>query len=390
MDHRGTDATRDVPMKGRSPFCPCLKCLTLLFVISFSALWGCSPSPKGAPVAGGEGEAGKGKAGRKEEREKRQEGKDGKGEAKTEEKAEEKAEEDGEGEAEAEAEAEEKVIQAAPRPRAREALKVPSVKKASQMYPWPRKNKSYQPLSKRLRVPAGFKRVTVNKGSYAHWLRHLPLRKKGTSVRDYSGRVLGASSAHSSAVVDLDVGKRDLQQCVDTLLRLRGEYLWWRGKKNKIAFRYAGGKYFGWRHWKAGLRPKRKRRKTFFKPGGRRGSSRKRFRAYLTFMFAMTGTMHHVREPRVKFKDMQAGDFFINPPPRSGALGHAVVILDLAKDAKGRTKALIGEGYTPAQDFHILKTPSGKRWYDLDPGVAVQTPQWPVAFKWKDLARFRY
>ena len=80
----------------------------------------------------------------------------------------------------------------------------------------------------------------------------------------------------------------------------------------------------------------------------------------------------------------------MNPPPRAGALGHAVVVLDLASDKKGTKAALIGEGYTPAQDFHVLKTPKGKTWYILDPAAAVSTPQWPVAFKWKDLARFRY
>lgn len=266
---------------------------------------------------------------------------------------------------------------------------VPGKAAAAKMYPWPRRNENYEPLSKRATPPAGFKRVKVGKDSYAYWLRHLPLLPKGAKVKDYKGSVLRSSSAVSWAVVDLDVGKRDLQQCIDVLMRLRAEYLWWSGKKDKIAFRYAGGKYVGWKHWRAGLRPKRRRRKTVLERGGRRGSSRKSFRAYLTFMFAMTGTMHHVSEPRVDFNDMKAGDFFIQPPPRPGSLGHAVVILDLARNSKGEVRALIGEGFTPAQDFHLLKAPDGERWYKLKSGSKVRTPQWSP-FKWSDLARFRY
>jgi hypothetical protein len=266
----------------------------------------------------------------------------------------------------------------------------PSDARAKKLYPWPRRREGYEPLSERLATPSGYTRVEVAKGSYQYWLRHLPLLPAGTKVRDYRGEVLSGSTSASSAVVDLDVGKRDLQQCIDTILRLRAEYLWWAGRRSKIKFRYAGGRYFGWAHWKKGLLPKRRRRRTVFVQRSARSSSRKSFRRYLTYMFAMTGTMHHVKAPRVKPKDLRAGDFFVHPPPRSGALGHAVVILDVARSESGSRVALIGEGYTPAQDLHVLRTPSGGVWYELDPARPVQTPQWPAPFRWKDLARFKH
>ncbi len=261
---------------------------------------------------------------------------------------------------------------------------------AGKMYQWPRRNMKYEPMSGRFPTPDGFKRVAVERNGYAYWLRHLPLLPAGTEVRDYRGNVLKSSSRVSAAVVDLDTGKRDLQQCIDTIMRLRAEYFWWKGEADRTFFRYAGGKYVGWKHWRAGLRPEYKDRKTVFRRSGAKGASRKNFESFMTFMFAMTGTMHHVREPRVAFENMQAGDFFIHSPPRPGSLGHAVVILDLARCPKGRVKALIGQGYTPAQDLHVLKTPEGKDWYELNPDGAIPTPLWPVPFKWKDLARFRY
>jgi hypothetical protein len=66
-----------------------------------------------------------------------------------------------------------------------------------------------------------------------------------------------------------------------------------------------------------------------------------------------------------------------------------VVILDVARNARGEVRALIGEGYTPAQDLHVLRAPGGGAWYRLSQGDSVKTPQWP-AFGWGDLRRFRY
>jgi len=234
----------------------------------------------------------------------------------------------------------------------------------------------------------------VTAGSYAHWLRHLPLRKPGTPVRDHRGAPLAASTAVAAAVVDLDVGKRDLQQCVDTLIRLRAEYLWYKKRPHRARFRYAGGRYFGWAQWARGIRPKRRGGRIVYEKRAYASLSRRNFRRYLTFLFAMTGTMHHVGEPRVPFARLSAGHFFIQPPPRPGALGHAVVILDVAREVggRGRLRALLAEGFTPAQSFHVLQrnTTGGGAWFALDPSQPVQTPLWGPAFQWSQLRRFRY
>lgn len=232
--------------------------------------------------------------------------------------------------------------------------------------------------------------MTVKPNSYAEWLRHLPLLPKGTPVRDHAGGKLVGATAAAAAVIDLDVGRRDLQQCMDTLMRLRGEYLWWRKQAHKTRFRYAGGKYFGWAQWSRGIRPQRQGRRIVYVPQARAAHGRQSFRRYLTFMFMMTGTVHNTREPHVAYKDLAAGHFFVQPPPSPGSLGHAVVILDVARNRSGEVRALLGEGYTPAQDLHVLTAGPGRAWYRLDPAQGVQTPQWPVPFTWKQLRRFRY
>lgn len=269
-------------------------------------------------------------------------------------------------------------------------VSAPTAAEANKRYPWPRRRAGYESLATRFPAPAGFARVAVKAGSYADWLRHLPMLASGAKVRNYAGQVLSGATAAARGVIDLDVGRRDLQQCMDTIMRLRGEYLWWKNKAGRTKFRYAGGRYFGWSQYARGIRPKRKGRRIVYKPGYRAGYGRKHFRRYLTFMFMMTGTMHNVREPNVKFADLAAGHFFIQPPPQPGYLGHAVVILDVAKNAAGQVRALIGEGYTPAQDLHVTKTPGGGAWYRLSASNPVQTPQWSVPFKWTQFRRFRY
>lgn len=231
--------------------------------------------------------------------------------------------------------------------------------------------------------------MSVARGSYAYWLRHLPVLKAGTPVRTYRGRrVLRAGSPYLAAVVDLDVGKRDWQQCMDTIVRLRGEFLWWRGWTRRMKFAYGGRRYLGWDQWRRGIRPKRQRRKMVFKQTAAAGSSRKNFRRFMNHLFIYTGTMHFTREPRVTPGNVRAGDFFVQPA-RGRAYGHAVLVTDLARDSKGTTLALLGQGFMPAQDFHILRN-GRSTWFKMDPTAAgVKTPFWDL-FKWNEFRRLKY
>lgn len=265
---------------------------------------------------------------------------------------------------------------------------LPDASQARRMYRWSRRNEVYESMACRIAAPGGFKRVAAPRGSFAHWLRHLPLRSPTTPVRSFEGKViLPVDSPHLVAVVDMDVGKRDLQQCADTLMRLRGEYHFQRGRPDRTRFRWAGGKRFGYRHWRKGLRPVKHGRRWVFEARARPGRGYGSFRRYLRHMFIWTGTLHLMGEPRVRTPaKVRIGDFFI----QGGSPGHAVMVLDLARSAEGRTVALLGQGFMPAQDLHVLRAHSRKAWFELDPGQKqIQTPLWRP-FTYKDLRRFRY
>jgi hypothetical protein len=57
-----------------------------------------------------------------------------------------------------------------------------------------------------------------------------------------------------------------------------------------------------------------------------------------------------------------------------GSPGHAVVLLDVARTADA-TYVLVGEGFMPAQDFHVELGPHGG-WWRWDDGV--ELPHWTL------------
>jgi len=88
-------------------------------------------------------------------------------------------------------------------------------------------------------LPDGFQRVSAPPGSFAAWLRQLPLKKDKT-VHLYNGLPKINQSAQF-AVLAVSVGDKDLQQCADAVMRLRAEYLWARGCAGRVAIARAGG-----------------------------------------------------------------------------------------------------------------------------------------------------
>jgi hypothetical protein len=79
-------------------------------------------------------------------------------------------------------------------------------------------------LQTRFKVPEGYKRLEVEQKSFARYLRNLPLKPVGSKVLYYNGDV--KENYAYEAVVDMDIGKKDLQQCADAVMRLRAEFFY--------------------------------------------------------------------------------------------------------------------------------------------------------------------
>ncbi len=111
----------------------------------------------------------------------------------------------------------------------------------AQPRPIPRDVPAGATLAERVVPPAGFERLDAAEGSFGAWLRRLPLHPGRPPVHLYDGARKANQGAHH-AVLDIDVGRRDLQQCADAVMRLRAEYLLARGRGAAVAVRFADGR----------------------------------------------------------------------------------------------------------------------------------------------------
>jgi hypothetical protein len=225
-------------------------------------------------------------------------------------------------------------------------------------YPW-LGGRTCEPLSGRFAPPPGYARTAAADGSFASWLRSLPLKPGMPPVLLFDGSEKRNRSAHA-AVIDMDVGTRDLQQCADTIIRLRAEWLRAAGRGRDVCFRFTDGRAFPWSGWRE---------------GGYRG-----FRAYLTRVFAYAGTASLARElaPVADQRAVEAGDVFI----KGGFPGHAVLVVDTARAPGGGRVFLVAQSYMPAQEAHVLRNPgdaSLSPWYRPTADGSLSTPEWTFA-----------
>ena len=120
-------------------------------------------------------------------------------------------------------------------------------------------------------------------------------------------------------------------------------------------------------------------------PSARADAGHGSYRRWLdaVFNWANTGSLARDSEP-VAAADLHPGDFVV----QAGAPGHAVLVLDLARAPDGRRALLLGQGYMPAQSFHVLRPGRGSAWFIVEPGALfLDTPFW-APFPWKALHRF--
>lgn len=258
---------------------------------------------------------------------------------------------------------------------------------SAQEYLWMEGYSSSNTIAARIPVPRGYERIPAPLGSFQEWLRHLPLKDEGAKVLLFDGNEKGRQNIHV-AVVDLDVGTQNLQQCADAVMRLRAEYLYARQQYDAIHFNFTSGDRASFQQWRAGYRPTINGNQVRWQKSQPPDSSRKTFRRYLNSVFMYAGSYSLERELQSvgSLDDMRIGDVFI----QGGFPGHAVIVVDMARHTKTGAKIfMLAQSYMPAQDVHLLKNPGKLRstpWYELNFGETLRTPEW--TFRKTDLKRF--
>lgn len=219
----------------------------------------------------------------------------------------------------------------------------------------------YEPLIDRMAVPAGFNRVGVAEGSFAEWLRHLPVAPVDSPVKSAKGRViLAAGHPNLAAVVVLQPHMARLLSAGNMLIRLRGEYCWSAGQTENLSFHFMSGQRYAWQAWMQGVRTVLRERKVVFRKTDSRGCGRADFCQYLETVFRYASTYSLLDDTRrVEDGAIGIGDILLRP----GRPGHAMLVVDVATNADGDVRILLGEGGMPVQTFHILQSDADNPWF---------------------------
>ncbi len=243
-------------------------------------------------------------------------------------------------------------------------------------------------LETRILPPAKFYRTTERKNSYSEYLRHLPLKPHGSEVMLYDGGTKPNYNTYD-AVIDMEIGNKDLHQCADAVMRLRPEYLWNQKRYEDIHFNFTNGFRVDYSKWMDGNRIVVKGNRTYWVDKFTPSNSYHDFWEYMELIFNYAGTLSLSKElVPVEIEDLKIGDVFI----WGGSPGHAILVIDIAENSITTEKIfLLAQSYMPAQETQILQNPNNSElspWYSLtEIGEELITPEW--TFNTNELKRFK-
>lgn len=228
----------------------------------------------------------------------------------------------------------------------------------------------------RVATPEGYIRKSYNSESFANYLQHLPLKPVNAPVLDFKGSAIDIQDKHC-AVVSMDIGNRDLQQCADAVIRLRAEYLFKTKQFDKIQFHFTSGDLFAWKDYANGKRVKITGRKVRFVDTNEKSNSYQQFRKYLDIVFMYAGTVSIYNESKAvtNTNDITIGDFIITP----GSPGHTAIVVDECINSEGKKLYLLAQSFMPAQNIHVLTNPYNNRispWYEVNVGERILTARY--------------
>lgn len=241
-------------------------------------------------------------------------------------------------------------------------------------------------IQQRFQLPQGFVREEESKTSFAFFLRNIPLKPLGSDVLYFDGTTKSNRNVYE-AVVDLPIGKQDLHQCADAVMRLRADYFYSQKQYDKIHFNFTNGFRIDFSKWVEGYRIAIKGNKTSWVKTAKPSDSYQTYWKYLETVFMYAGTASLEKELKsINALDIKIGDVFI----KGGFPGHAVIVVDVAVNPKNNQKImLLAQSYMPAQEIQILKNPNNSSlspWYAVDFGTSLKTPEW--TFSSSQLKRF--
>lgn len=202
-------------------------------------------------------------------------------------------------------------------------------------------NEAGSTVTSRFKTPKGYSRVQYEEGSYAEYIRSLPLKLYGSKMYEYNGKLVENQSWCASVMVT-EFHSRGWLQCADCVMKLIGDYLYKQGRYSDITFQLTGGTQYTFSKWSGG------------------DYSKSKYSNFMSAVYCSANTysfMSQAESVKMNIKDIFPGAYFIMKKDSVHKYGHAVFVVDVAKNAKGEVAFLLAQGSTPSQDMHIFTNP---------------------------------
>ena len=239
-------------------------------------------------------------------------------------------------------------------------------------------------IVERIQVPPKFKRIEVERNSFAGYLREYPLKEAGRPLLLHNGNEKENQDAHA-CIFDMPV-ESFLQESSQSIVYLYANYLYSTKQEDIISFYLTNGQSCRWTDWLEDSKRKRNLRaevagslkkwtqyeKVFSKP-----DKDLCFKKYLRNVFAHTSPLSimEYESEYVEIKSIEIGDilFDLSNP------GNICMVVDICQEAETGEKAyLLAKGSSPASEFYVIKNPKrvNDPWYhEEDFAMKVHTPE---------------
>lgn len=240
-------------------------------------------------------------------------------------------------------------------------------------------------IGERFNAPEGYKKVDVEKGSYAEFIRNYTLKPYGAVAYYYddkTGSYLENKEASTKGVFSMPNALNRWMQCADSVIMLYAEYLYSQQKHSDISFTFANGFVCDWISYMQGYR---------FNSSGK-GSwelkaepsdSYETFQKYLdlVYQYANTDSLARDMSSTPAMDDISIGDAFVVGvaqlqsvaatvnPDANVRYGHAIFVVDVAVNPEtGKKMFMLAEGNTPATEISIIENPDSEHgvWFEFN------------------------
>ena len=246
-------------------------------------------------------------------------------------------------------------------------------------------------VSTRVMPPDSFVRPPFPETSVQSYFQDLAILPQNTKVMKYDGYKKSYECYSAVLKTDTDM-EQNMMHGEHMIQYLRGQYLFEKGKFDLIDFSYDDNRTMSFEQYGAGARFVWQDSLFVIDTIDGEDYSAEAFAIYMKEVFTNSSSKALTSDTKViSQENLSIGDVFVQPS-KNRTPGHAVLVIDMVVNPyTGERLILLGQGYSPTQDMHIIHNPYES---DISPWYRVQedemyfaTAQW--IFRKKHIRRFR-